>query len=444
MEFGERKRRRKSQSFKVVTDEDVDQPLVNSSCTEANEESKDSPVDEAEKEEAPGTEIKRQITGMMRLLSDKTGRVYQRPGAKGDDLKEDPQDYGPSWVQQPPAALPHLPENHNWTHAAEPEPSSSCPIPVANGQRYTHETTCSAAPRIRNQPTGEANDKAPPPSSPEGPCCVHSCQGTLQAILQELRSMRRLMQTQQASLVKQDQTASSPQPTCLAPGPDPPLHGARKRRPVFKMTPLNVSGRRASVSTPGSPSCVSPMPPPVTSLQSRNCDGFFKKGSSGHAEEIKRAVQNISTAANDRHAPLLSEAGEPQPKEPAVRLAEEYDVFIPKDQLDSILLNYTRSGSLLFRKLVCAFFDDSTLANSLPNGKRKRGLNDNRKGLDQNIVGAIKGFTEKYCKTYRIEKLPGPRDWIQILQDQIKLARRRLKRDAEDVSSKASSSRACI
>lgn len=40
---------------------------------------------------------------------------------------------------------------------------------------------------------------------------------------------------------------------------------------------------------------------------------------------------------------------------------------------------------------VCAFFDDATLANSLPNGKRKRGLNDNRKGLDQNIVGAIKG-----------------------------------------------------
>lgn len=41
---------------------------------------------------------------------------------------------------------------------------------------------------------------------------------------------------------------------------------------------------------------------------------------------------------------------------------------------------------------VCAFFDDATLANSLPNGKRKRGLNDNRKGLDQNIVGAIKGM----------------------------------------------------
>ena len=35
-----------------------------------------------------------------------------------------------------------------------------------------------------------------------------------------------------------------------------------------------------------------------------------------------------------------------------VRLAEDHDVFISKAQLDSILVNYTRSGSLLFRKLV--------------------------------------------------------------------------------------------
>lgn len=35
-----------------------------------------------------------------------------------------------------------------------------------------------------------------------------------------------------------------------------------------------------------------------------------------------------------------------------VRLAEDHDVYISKAQLDSILVNYTRSGSLLFRKLV--------------------------------------------------------------------------------------------
>ncbi|CAJ0967245.1 unnamed protein product [Ranitomeya imitator] len=66
-----------------------------------------------------------------------------------------------------------------------------------------------------------------------------------------------------------------------------------------------------------------------------------------------------------------------------------------------------------------------------PMEKGKRGLNDNRQGLDQNIVGAIKVFTEKYCTANSVEKVPGPRHWVQILQDQIKLARRRLKRGCD-------------
>ncbi|KAL0167685.1 hypothetical protein M9458_035907, partial [Cirrhinus mrigala] len=39
-----------------------------------------------------GMEIKKQITGMMRLLSDKTGRVYQRVGREGETLKQEPQE----------------------------------------------------------------------------------------------------------------------------------------------------------------------------------------------------------------------------------------------------------------------------------------------------------------------------------------------------------------
>ncbi|EGV95441.1 BEN domain-containing protein 7 [Cricetulus griseus] len=97
------------------------------------------------------------------------------------------------------------------------------------------------------------------------------------------------------------------------------------------------------------------------------------------------------TSSEESHVLGFGIVLESPSSDPEVQLAEGFDVFMPKSQLDSILSNYTRSGSLLFRKLVCAFFDDKTLANSLPNGKRKRGLNDNRKGLDQNIVGAIKG-----------------------------------------------------
>ncbi|XP_022610355.1 BEN domain-containing protein 7 [Seriola dumerili] len=351
-------------------------------------------------------EIKRQITGMMRLLSDKTSRVYQRVGTEQDTLTKEPQERHLAWVHQP-VPLSLVSEDHqsnSWNSAGDPGPSpSSVSTPIPNGPGCGQYSTRSKALRILNSTkhlikVNEANGTiyvvektitnqcttdfpadVVPPAVPEAPCCMCNCKGTLQAILQELRAMRRMMQTQKG---QQEQTAS-PCQTRLGPGPAP-RRRPRKRRPIYKVAPLTVSSTRRAALTPLEAS------PPIVAL----------------AESGKR--------------------------ESEVRLAEDYDVFISRAQLDSILVNYTRSGSLLFRKLVCAFFDDATLANSLPNGKRKRGLNDNRKGLDQNIVGAIKVFTEKYCTEHRIEKLPGPRDWVQILQDQIKLARRRLKRDAAE------------
>lgn len=55
-------------------------------------------------------EIKKQITGMMRLLSDKAGRVYQRVGREGETLKEGPQEEGLSWTvshKQSPEEFEH-------------------------------------------------------------------------------------------------------------------------------------------------------------------------------------------------------------------------------------------------------------------------------------------------------------------------------------------------
>ncbi|KAG5830552.1 hypothetical protein ANANG_G00311920 [Anguilla anguilla] len=271
MEFSERRRSRKSQSFKLVNEEDFEAEYFGSAETaDVNGEVKSVTMPEAWLGDE-GVEIKRQITGMMRLLNDKAGRMYQRAQVSGQ--------YG----------------------------------------------TRSKTLRMLGTAKGVAkvNDAVPPMTSAAEPsCCMCNCKTTLQAILQELRTMRKLMQTQKGPQEKQRIQGS------ISPARPPgPRKRPRKRRPVHR---------------------------------------------------------------------------------PEVQLAEDYDVYIPKSQLDSILVNYTRSGSLLFRKLVCAFFDDTTLANSLPNGKRKRGLNDNRKGLDQNIVGAIRAFTEKYCTANRIERLPGP------------------------------------
>ncbi|KAM9753753.1 BEN domain-containing protein 7 [Menidia menidia] len=438
MEFGERKRRRKSQSFKLVTDEDCDPShATNSSCKHANGETKDAALPAVWPGDK-GMEIKRQITGMMRLLNDKSGRVYQRVGTEQESSTSEPQERHQSQIQQFPT-VSLVSEDHqstNWSSTEDPEPSSlSTSTPVPNGPSCGQHSTCSVPLRIPNSAKDspkatEAND-VPPAAVQEPPCCVCNCKGTLRAILQELRSMRRLMQTQKASFERQEQVASSCQPRL---GPTSASRFMpRKRRPMYKMAPLSVfNNRRSTLSSLGASG---PKAAPAESVKSAECEKLDSSTPDMHPVSCDVSMlpsQKYPATACDTQNPFLNKLWEPQVLESEVRLAEDYDVFISKAQLDSILVNYTRSGSLLFRKLVCAFFDDATLANSLPNGKRKRGLNDNRKGLDQNIVGAIKVFTEKYCTEHKIEKLPGPRDWVQILQDQIKLARRRLKRDAAE------------
>lgn len=98
-------------------------------------------------------EIKRQITGMMRLLSDRTGRTYQRVATERDCLTMDPQDRLLTWAQQPaPTAFGS--EDHqsnNWNSAEEPGPSpSSVAAPVPNGPGCGRYSTCSKAMRMHN------------------------------------------------------------------------------------------------------------------------------------------------------------------------------------------------------------------------------------------------------------------------------------------------------
>ncbi|KAJ8003102.1 hypothetical protein DPEC_G00165890 [Dallia pectoralis] len=427
MEFSERKRRRKSQSFKLVPEQDLNAGTFDNDKGGSND---------ATSPEAwlgdQGMEIKRQITGMMRLLSDKAGRVYQRVGAEGDSLKQEPQEEHQSREQL--ASLPPVLEDHRisvWRSAKESgDTPLSLTTQVPNSEGSGKYGTRSKTQRLLNtKSTVKTNDVAQ--AVVDSPCCMCNCKGTLQAILQELRVMRRLMQTQKGvqESTKQDEHTSPPCPPC--PVPPSLRRRPRKRRPVHKVAPLTAPNRAAVLPLP---ICV--LPDGASRARERLALTSTSPAISTSFELSERtlSVQTKSIQRLDLHTPSYRQPKARQSSESEFRLAEDYDVFIHKAQLDSILVNYTRSGSLLFRKLVCAFFDDTTLANSLPNGKRKRGLNDHRKGLDQNIVGAIKVFTEKYCTAHRIERLPGPRDWVQILQDQIKLARRRLKRESLQLS----------
>ncbi|XP_019316290.2 BEN domain-containing protein 7 isoform X6 [Panthera pardus] len=362
MEFSERKRSRKSQSFKLVSrDYHHEVYKISEFSNDVNGEAKETQPIYLGNE---SMEIKKQITGMRRLLNDSTGRIYQRVGKEGEKLKEEPQDLDSVW----PPRLNSTAEAPQSLH-----PSSRGELPAVNS-------------------SGGSN------------CCTCNCQSTLQAILQELRTMRKLMQIQAAGAQNRQQPPISLM--CSQRTAASRKRNKKKKVPPKTVEPLPVKQKAGVLGTEK---------PAVASEQSG--PPAAEHPSPGDSRVLGFGIVLESPASD-----------------PEVQLAEGFDVFMPKSQLDSILSNYTRSGSLLFRKLVCAFFDDKTLANSLPNGKRKRGLNDNRKGLDQNIVGAIKVFTEKYCTANHVDKLPGPRDWVQILQDQIKLARRRLKRGSAEAA----------
>ncbi|XP_077025506.1 BEN domain-containing protein 7 isoform X4 [Tamandua tetradactyla] len=334
---------------------------------------------------------------MRRLLNDSTGRVYQRVGKEGEKLKEEPQDLDFIWpqrlnssVEAPQSLRPS--SGGAWNELA---PQSG----QFSGQYGTRSRTFQS----QSHTAGSSNGELPVVNSSVGSnCCTCNCQSTLQAILQELRTMRKLMQIQAVGTQNRQQP-----PVSLICSQRAAV--SRKRNKKKKVPPKTVE--------------------PLTVKQKPNVLEMEKKPAVASAQSALHAAEHGPTEEN--RALGFGIVLESPSSDPEVQLAEGFDVSMPKSQLDSILSNYTRSGSLLFRKLVCAFFDDKTLANSLPNGKRKRGLNDNRKGLDQNIVGAIKVFTEKYCTANHVDKLPGPRDWVQILQDQIKLARRRLKRGSE-------------
>ncbi|MEQ2233952.1 hypothetical protein ILYODFUR_027009 [Ilyodon furcidens] len=155
MEIGERKRRRKSQSFKLVTDEDFESSYgINSSCRDANGQSKDAAVPQGLDLFWMGDEsmeIKKQITGMMRLLSDKTGRVYQRLGAEQNSSTKGHPDGQLNCVHTPPILSFVSEDRQSWSSAGDPEPApSSASTSIPNGPACGQYSTRSRALRIVN------------------------------------------------------------------------------------------------------------------------------------------------------------------------------------------------------------------------------------------------------------------------------------------------------
>ncbi|XP_075064764.1 BEN domain-containing protein 7 isoform X3 [Mixophyes fleayi] len=192
MEFSERKRSRKSQSYKLVNQDYHPDIFKAPEYNEINGESMDSQHFSGDE----GMEIKKQITGMRRLLNDSTGRVYQRVGKDGEKLKEEMQELDMSWTES--LSTPRAAENP--IHPAQ-APWNNVPIQASDfsGQYGTRSKT------VQNhlKSPGSNGEMRLVNTVSEPKCCTCNCQPTLQAILQELKAMRKFMQVQAVAQSRQ-------------------------------------------------------------------------------------------------------------------------------------------------------------------------------------------------------------------------------------------------
>ncbi|XP_056429332.1 BEN domain-containing protein 7 isoform X2 [Hyla sarda] len=197
MEFTERRRSRKSQSYKLVNEDYHSEVFKSQDYSDINGES----VDFHQFSGDEGMEIKKQITGMRRLLNDSTGWVYQRVGKEGEKLKEGVHDLDMNWTDSMSTSCSADNPIHS-THATW----NNVPVQTSDfpGQYGTRSKT------VQNQlkNPGTNGELRMVNSVSESKCCTCNCQPTLQAILQELKAMRKFMQVQAVAQTRQ-QTAQS-------------------------------------------------------------------------------------------------------------------------------------------------------------------------------------------------------------------------------------------
>lgn len=195
---------------------------------------------------------------------------------------------------------------------------------------------------IPNQYTTDSPADVVPPAVPEPPCCMCNCKGTLQAILREMRAMRRLMQTQKgqwintnilmlweiekeniiiwyclflASLERQELAASPCQP-CLGSGLSPRCR-PRKRRSIYKVAPFTVSSSRKAALAPLETSPL--LAAPAESEKREECEKE-QDSSTPNSHSVSSGVSVLPPQSNpvtvtNTHNPLLNQPREPQSSE---------------------------------------------------------------------------------------------------------------------------------
>ncbi|KAL6462102.1 hypothetical protein MHYP_G00302470 [Metynnis hypsauchen] len=114
--------------------------------------------------------------------------------------------------------------------------------------------------------------------------------------------------------------------------------------------------------------------------------------------ELSSLPTELISQIGNRCHPRLYEEGDPAEK---LELVSGTSVFISRAQLMNCHVSAGTRHKVLLRRLLAAFFDRSTLANSCGTGIRSSTNDPNRKPLDNRVLHAVKFYCQNFAPSFK-------------------------------------------
>ncbi|XP_077460952.1 nucleus accumbens-associated protein 1 isoform X1 [Stigmatopora argus] len=115
-------------------------------------------------------------------------------------------------------------------------------------------------------------------------------------------------------------------------------------------------------------------------------------------QELASLPSELISQIGNRCHPKLYEEGDPAEK---LELVSGTSVFISRAQLMNCHVSAGTRHKVLLRRLLAAFFDRSTLANSCGTGIRSSTNDPSRKPLDNRVLHAVKFYCQNFAPSFR-------------------------------------------
>ncbi|XP_077426813.1 nucleus accumbens-associated protein 1 isoform X2 [Vanacampus margaritifer] len=115
-------------------------------------------------------------------------------------------------------------------------------------------------------------------------------------------------------------------------------------------------------------------------------------------QELASLPSELISQIGNRCHPKLYEEGDPAEK---LELVSGTAVFISRAQLMNCHVSAGTRHKVLLRRLLAAFFDRSTLANSCGTGIRSSTNDPSRKPLDNRVLHAVKFYCQNFAPSFR-------------------------------------------